>query len=359
MKTIKLFKTVASIAVLSAVSSTAWAAGTAAGTDVDNTASISYSVGGTAQTPIASSPTGNTVAGTAGTVTRFKVDKKIDLVVTSGSGVDATPGATKTIEYTLENQGNSTEFFKLAETQIGSDQFDTSTCNITTAPQTITASDTVQLIADATTTITVSCTIPPSDATVINGATSNLDLKATAVTDTAGATTYTESAGDSADPLVVDVVIADDNATTADPLTTDAGDRNASHSAVNTFTVNAAVLSVQKVSSVEKMSINGADDTSDPMRIPGATIKYTITVSNAAGGATATGIVISDTLPTGTTGPTASSSGLTFTSCSVTGPGTAAGECALTGAIVATNTASGISLAAGETATLTILATVN
>jgi len=316
---IKTIKTLLSVAVLTAATSSAWAAGTAAGTDVDNTASISYKVGTIDQTDIYSTPGGNSIPGVPGTagaptvaasLTSFVVDKKIDLTVTEGADVNVVPSATgQNITYTLTNTGNSTEYFLLAETQVGSDQFDTTTCSITTAPQTITGTDTVELIADATTTVTVSCNIPASSGTVTNGATSNIDLKATAVTDAGGATAHTESAADTA--AGVEVVLADANATTLDADATDGGARNASHSAVNTYIINTADLTVQKTSAVTKMVVNGADDATNPMRIPGSTIQYTILVTNTA--AEATHLKISDVIPGNLTYVAAS--------CSLTGDG--------------------------------------
>lgn len=368
---IKTIKTLLSVAVLTATTSSTWAAGTAAGTDVDNTASISYKVGTVDQTDIYSSPTGNSLPGVptvtgdggtvptiAATITNFVVDKKIDLTVTEGADVSTTPSATGVgITYTLTNTGNSTEYFKLADSQIASDQFDTSICTISAAAPAVagTGADTVQLAADASSIVTVSCTIPPSSGTVINGATSNIDLKATAVTDTTGATAHTESGADTA--AGVEVVLADANATTGDPLTTDGGDRNASHSAVNTYIINTAALSVQKTSAVTKMVVNGADDATDPKRIPGATIQYTIVVTNTA--AEATHLEISDVIPATLTYVAAS--------CSLTGDGIVnavapnpALGCSESGGTVSS---SSFTLPAGTigtptTATLTIDATV-
>lgn len=308
--------TLLSIAALAATTSSTWAAGTAAGTDIKNTASISYSVGAVGQTDIYSTPTGNSLPGVPGTSgaptvaaseTKFVVDKKIDLTVTEGADVNVVPGApAQGITYTLTNTGNSTEFFKVVESQIGSDNFDTTACDIS-APG-LTGTDTISLAADANATVTVSCNIPASSPTVKDGASSNIDLKATAVTNTGGATAYTETAG--ADTAAgVEVVLADSNATSGDALTTDGGARNASHSAVNTYNVSTADLSVQKTSAVTNMVINGASDNTDPKRIPGATIQYTILVSNKSGAADH--LVIEDILP----------NTLEFVSCALTGDG--------------------------------------
>lgn len=327
----KLLPTLISATLLSALTGTAWAAGTPANTDIDNTATISYSVGTVSQTPIESSEAGNSTPGAgAGTATTFKVDKKIDMLVTTGSAVNVVPGATsQAITFTLENQGNSTENFDLAATQVAAgDQFDTTGCSIT-AP----AALPVSLTADATQSVTVECDIPASSGTVTNGATSLIDLKATinGVTETAGA----DSAG------TVDVVFADDTGTT-----TDGSDRNGQHSATNTYTVNTADITVQKTSAVTKMSINGSDVTTNPKRIPGATIEYSILVSNAASAATATGIVITDPVPANTT--------YVASSCAVTGDATP--TCSLSGSDVTTAT---FDLAGGQSATLTFEVTVD
>jgi uncharacterized repeat protein (TIGR01451 family) len=324
MKTTTFTKTLLSVAVLAATASNVWAAGTAAGTDIDNKATISYSVGGTNQTPIESSEAGNSNPGTNnGSPTTFKVDKKIDLLVTSGTGVNVVPGTTaQSITFTLKNEGNSTESFNMTPSQVASgDQFDTTNCQVVspTLP--------VSLTADQTKSVTVNCDIPPSDAIVKNGATSKVDLMAQAqgVTETTGA----ESAN------TVDVVFADDTGTA-----TDGANRNAKHSATNTYTVNTADLTVKKTSAVTQDPFNG---TTNPKRIPGATIEYTITVSNAAGAATASGINITDTVPADLENITATVTGGTSTNATVAGNN------------VSTTP---FDLAAGETATLTITATV-
>lgn len=314
-------KTLLSVAVLSAITSNTWAAGTAAGTDIDNTATLSYAVSGTNQTPIESSEAGNSTPGAGnGSATTFKVDKKIDLLVTAGSGVNVVPGTTiQPITFTLTNEGNSTEDFSFATTQVSGDNFDTLNCS---TPANVT------LAADATQTITVNCDIPANDGTtVVNSSTSQVDLKATAVgvTETAGA----ESAN------TVDVVFADDTGTA-----TDGADRNAQHSAVNTYTVNTADITVAKTSAVTQDPFNG---TTNPKRIPGATIEYTITVTNAAGAATATGINISDPVPADLENITATITGGNSTTATVAGNNVSTAP---------------FDLAAGETATLTITATV-
>jgi len=329
-------KTLLSVAVLSAITGSAWAAGTAAGTDIDNTASIAYSVGGTSQTAIESSEAGNSTPGAGqGTATTFKVDKKIDLLVTGATTTNVVPGQTGVddnteLNFTLKNEGNSTESFTLTPSQVatgGTDTFDTSNCTVTTPALP------VSLTADQTIAVKVECDIPPSSAVVTNGASSLVDLLAEAQ----GAAAQAAADAGADNPATVQTVLADDTGTG-----TDGAIRNAKHSAISTYTLNTADLSVGKTSAVTADPENGVS--ANAKRIPGATIEYTITVSNAAGAAAATGIVISDALP----------GDLTYSSCSVSGSGIA--NCAEAGGSI---TSGAFDLAAGETATLTIIATVN
>ncbi len=299
----KITKKILSVAILTAITSTAWADGTLAGTNVDNTATITYSVSGTVQPVIGSSEAGNSAGG--GTPTSFEVDKKIDLSVTAGSAVNVVPGAnSQTITYEILNEGNSTEDFQFTiKDDVSGDDFDPSSACST--PATISIPPSI-LIPPTPTTISVTCDIPSS---VSNGDTSDIDLKATVV-DGAG-NPYTESGTEAAN--TIDVVLADDKGsatdTGAETVTPGSGLRNATHSAINTYTASgaAADLTVQKVAAVTNDPINGA---STPKRIPGATIVYTITVSNADGASDATHLVISDILDTD----------LTYVGCTVGGP---------------------------------------
>ena len=76
----------------------AFAIGTDAGVSINNRATVSYSVGSVAQTPIESSPTGNATPGVATARTRrFVVDNKIlHTVAEVGTSVNRhAPGATE------------------------------------------------------------------------------------------------------------------------------------------------------------------------------------------------------------------------------------------------------------------------
>ena len=76
--------------------------GTNAGIDVNNEATVNYSVNSISQT----AQTGSTT---------FKVDRKVDVVVSSATVLDATPGETgKLLLFTVTNKTNDTLDFNLA-----------------------------------------------------------------------------------------------------------------------------------------------------------------------------------------------------------------------------------------------------
>jgi len=354
---IKIMKSLISIAILTAINTSASAApiGTPAGTTINNTASISYSVGGTDQTAIESSLSGNTTPGAGnGSATQFTVDKKIDLLVTKGSDVTVVPeDVNKNITFDVKNEGNSTEYFKLSQTNLangggaGQDDFDpvAASCSIT-AP----ATNPVQIASGDTTTVTVKCDIPVASTTVANGKTSSIDLMATAVTgsniadpayqETAGADTAINASGSE------DIVLADDIGSATDIAVGNAGNRNATHSAINNYKIVTADLKVTKTSAVFSDPFNGlASGGNNPKRIPGAEIEYTITIENS-GAVTATDIVMTDPLPANMT--------YVASSCSVSGS-VAPATCNLSAANIVS---SSFSLAAAGTATLTFRATV-
>jgi len=95
-----------SVALLGAVAmtSTAMAGGTEAGTIITNTPSLSYSMSGT--TKALEAP-----------ATSFVVDKKIDFELTRSESTEhkVVAGEKKTVEFQLTNLGNSAETFKLSK----------------------------------------------------------------------------------------------------------------------------------------------------------------------------------------------------------------------------------------------------
>jgi uncharacterized repeat protein (TIGR01451 family) len=297
----KLLKLSFSLAVLLG-SQASFAGGTEAGTLVENTATLSYSVGGAPQSDIQSA------------VSDFLVDNKVDLNVTgnSASNVIVGPSSARStvgnkLSYTLTNEGNLAQAFEIGVTHLTTDQFDAGTapttpgpqaaeaCQYTITPTTVPATaatgpfnltdtPTVSLGIDETALIEVTCSMPNSP-DVIDGNLSTIDVLATAVD--ASGVIMAETAGlDNED--AVDVVLADDDAAT----TTDTSDRNAMHSDTQTFEIDAPLLSVVKTSAVISDPFNLAVN---PKRIPGAIVEYTITIQNASD-SVATGVTASDLL---------------------------------------------------------------
>ncbi len=100
----------------------AWALGTDAGTQVSNQATVSYSVGGAAQTPIDSDPLGNSIPG-LGNPTTFLVDRRVSftLAPTDAVHTPVTPGGVDVFAaYTLTNTGNAIMDFRLTLAQLSS-----------------------------------------------------------------------------------------------------------------------------------------------------------------------------------------------------------------------------------------------
>jgi uncharacterized repeat protein (TIGR01451 family) len=142
-----------------------------------------------------------------------------------------------------------------------------------------------QVAADGSSRVFVVVNVPLGRAT---GDVAGVRLTATAAEATASGslgTTISQTSG--ANTSGVDTVFAD---TSADDNTA----RDGIHFAEDDFTILAAALSLSKTSRVVSDPFNG---TTNPKMIPGAVVEYCIAVANAAGGATATNLGVSDTLP--------------------------------------------------------------
>ncbi len=284
----------------------AQAAGTASGTSVDNRATVSYAVGATAQPVIESSPTGNSTSGAGnGTDTSFVVDNRIDLTVAELSGsytTVAAGGTNEVLVYTVTNTGNGTQDYSLAAADNATDPFG-GTDNFDATPVGVfvdanangtydagvdLATFVDELAADAAATVFVVRNIP--------GGQANGDISA--VTLTAQVAQGGGVGAQGADILTDDSAIADDPATVQIVFADAAGDTDAAndgaHSDSDAYRVGAAQITVSKSSAVVSDPINGA---TNPKAIPGATVEYTVVVSNAVGAsATATNVQVADSL---------------------------------------------------------------
>jgi len=282
----------------------AWALGVVANTSIGNDATLTYSAGGVVQ------PTVNTDVPAGQTHSdEFVVDKKIDMILTTTDTdqLDVTPGQTDQItHFKFVNEGNANQYFKfevsnmanggVADYNAEADNEDTintmdieySTDNGTTWTA-LPASGVIQVssyeqaanIANATVLFRVKSDIPTAP-TGADGDVMNIELKATAVTDSTGNTAETESTTE--DPTVVDVVLADgvDHASLGD--TTESGgdaEKDGIDLARSGYKIKTPVLSAIKTSCVVNDPVNG---TTTPKRIPGAVIRYMIDIKNTGTG---------------------------------------------------------------------------
>lgn len=298
---------------------TVHAAGTASGTSISNLSTLNYSVGGVAQPAIGSSQAGNSSG--AGTPTTFVVDNRVNVTVatTDATFVSVVPGAlARVTTFTVTNTGNTVQDFALTSAQAvngqtlfgGTDNFDTPACSqfVETAggagyqagSDTTTFID--ELAADATRTVYVVCNIPAGQ---VNNDNAIVGLIATARAGGGGGVlgaVLTETAG--ADTAGVDIVFGD--AAGTDDLA-----RNANHSSRSAYRVVSAALSVAKISTLICDPFNG---TTNPKHIPGAIVRWTITITNT-GAASATLNTVTDAINAATA----------FDANLVTGAGGAAG----------------------------------
>ena len=334
----------------------AFAAGTTAGSTITNTATVNYQVGGVAQTAINAS-------------NNITVDRKITLTVAEvGSATTSVaPGALAQVTtFTVTNTSNATLDLGLTVAQLaggtaahgGTDNFDltglsafvdTNGNGTYDAGTDLAATFLDEVAADASRTVFLVGDVPIAR---INGDVAGVTLTAQArasggvgsqgavIAETVGANT----AG-------MDTVFAD----VAGPAAGDAA-RDGKASDDDDYTVSAPTLTVTKQSRVVSDPINGS---TNPKLIPGAVVEYCIVVTNAAGGAAANSVAISDPLPAQTTFVAASS----FLNGTYTGS-VPTGTCNLdgsSGGSVAAGTLSGTlgTIAAGTTRTLYFQVTIN
>jgi uncharacterized repeat protein (TIGR01451 family) len=276
----------------------AQAAGTAASTTVNNRATVNYTVGGVAQAPVESSPTGNSNPGVGnGANTSFVVDNRIDLSVTevSGGATTVSPGQTNVVAaFRVTNEGNASEGFALSSANLVGGTLFTHTDNTDVSNLRVfvdnpagggtagvydagidTAANINTLAADANVVVFVLADVALN---ATNGQYANVRLTARAAQPgTNGATLETETAG--ADTAGVDIVFGDTG-------------EDAIEAADDQYAVASAALTITKSSTLINDPFNGAVN---PKAIPGATVEYVVTVANT--GAVAAGAVnIADTL---------------------------------------------------------------
>ena len=318
----KLAALMVSAAVFGLASQSA-AALTASGTAISNTASLTYNVGGSAQTPIASSPLGNSIAGTAGAPTSFLVDKKVDFTVTGGAIVNVQPNqagvvgttpiaanSNTVLTYTISNIGNDPQGFILTAGNASpvdpTDVFDPTlfqtfvdTNNNGVYDTGDTGTSIATLAPGASVKVFILSTIPANSilaAPLVNGNQALVTLTAQAA-DTAGVLVAGSTVAGSTNgvALVATAAAAGSNATgglnvgTVDIVFAEVANaglglanpaNNGIAAANDTYNIQTASLTVTKLSSVVCDPVTG---NVAPNNIPGAAIQWAITISNAVG----------------------------------------------------------------------------
>ncbi len=355
----KLAALMVSAAVFGLASQSA-AALTASGTAISNTASLTYNVGGSAQTPIASSPLGNSIAGTAGAPTSFVVDKKVDFTVTGGAIVNVQPNqagvvgttpiaanSNTVLTYTISNIGNDPQGFILTagnaspvdptdvfdptlfQTFVDTnnngvyDAADTGTSIATLAPgasvkvfilSTIPANSIVPapLVNGNQALVTLTAQAADTTGTLVGGSTVAGSTNGVALAATAATAGSNATGGLNVDKVdIVFAEVANAGLGLANPA------NNGSAAANDTYNIQTAMLTVTKLSSVVCDPVTG---NVAPNNIPGAAIQWAITIANAAGAGVqpanlALPSAISDILNVNTTFDPNKVTGLTAATC--------------------------------------------
>ena len=292
------FLVASSVVTLSILGATpVFAAGTTQGTGITNNVNVNYQVGGVAQTQ-------QTAADT------FVVDRKVIFTLAEKASIGTTtvtPGQTaQTTTFILSNTSNDTLDFTITPSQIvggtaahgGTDAFNVTNllvCFDANADNACDAAPTAtltvnDLIADANATILVVGDIPLGAS---NGQVAGVTLTA-AVLNSNGSAITAATDGTVNGAGTVETIFAD-TVKTGNGGSSDA--RDGIDVATDDYTISAAVLSVFKSSLIISDGISGGNFKS----VPGAVVDYCISVANAAGGATATNINISDLVPAFTT----------------------------------------------------------
>ena len=301
-RTMKLLAGASGIALSAfGATSAAFAAGTASGSTISNTATVSYSVGGVGQPTVSNTP--NT----------FVVDRKVVFRVDETAPVATTtvaPGQTAAVTtFTVSNTSNATMDFGLAITQqAGGAGAHSNTDNFDVTAPVMYADTNLNGIYDPATDVTVLTFLDEVLADTSRTVFVVANVPAGRLTGDVAAVTLTGQARDGgvaavqgaisastagANTAGVDTVLAD---TAYDALNTASDGFGV---AKDDYTVLTAALTVNKVNRVIEDPINtvAGGNSANAKMIPGATIEYCIIIANGAGGGTATGISVSDPVP--------------------------------------------------------------
>jgi uncharacterized repeat protein (TIGR01451 family) len=260
----------------------AFAAGTPAGTVITSTVSATCTIGGAPQGPVFASAA-------------FTVDRRINLVVTKIADVATAPTLTNVaLPFLITNTGNTPLRFALQAQSRATNTWSMNNVRIyrdDNSNGVWNSGDTLysdagtfnDVASDATLTVLI---VSDTPAGVANGQSAIYDLIAAAV-DAGTLNLAAQTAGP--DTVGVDTVFSDSAGSAAGDAAHDGR-----HSAFGIYTVNSTSANV-----IMNKTVAILDQWGGNQPIPGATLRYTITVS-VTGSGTANNVVITDALPTNT-----------------------------------------------------------
>lgn len=269
-----------------------WAAGTAAGTTISNSATLSYLISASTTVTITSN------------IASFLVDQKVNLLVleVSGAATSVSPGQTRAVTtYSVTNLGNAPQGFNLTAalaltnpagpppfsvnnfSATGLSAYADSNNNGIYEALIDTGTSIPTLTADQSRRVFIVADIP---STVLNNQQSVVSLTATA---TAPATMAALIATPGPNTAGVDIVFAD----TAGAAPGDIA-RDAKHSAYDAYLTSGVGLTLNK--SVARV----LDPRGTAILMPGAVLTYQI-VATLSGTGTANNLMITDPMPANTT----------------------------------------------------------
>lgn len=398
--TTRVLKSVAALFAAAALAGSAYADGTDAGTSVENTFVLNFDVGAVPQPPITNDPT-STLPGVIvqGTPTLFTVDRLVDLTVAAvNTPLTVTPGASggaATLVFEVTNTGNDTQSYTFS-LQDGVDS-NGAVANFDATPYVISyqidddgtpgfgPGDTVVVVsevvpgtaaaaaalrtpdipADTTFRVLVSGDIPAGQT---DGTADDLIL----IAETRDPVTWVvEGASGSGGNVTAPETGANNLESVAQNVLADGfgtgeeGDEDGRFSAQGTFIVASPDLDAAKT--VDVIATEGetpfdcatdaAITASPQFSTPGSCIEYVITVVNNGATAVASNVAIVDVLPAEIEFVAASFAGFDTTPAPVLAAPTANTVCDGTATSCSVGVSGG-SIAAGNTATLTIRALV-
>ncbi len=267
------------LTLLSAVNLSA--AGTTAGTSIVNNASLSFSVGGVKQTDVTSNDD------------TFVVDRKIDFLLENKDAeqILVVPGSTDQITtWSITNEGNLAQKFAFTAAQLTGGETVYSDADTQDSTGLIVEYDnagtwtvltTLEIAVDATISLRIKTDI---NIARVDGDVMNISLTAKAIDASGNLETNTAGADNKA---VEDTVLAEGAGATGDIK------ENGIFVAWGGYIIAAPNLSLSKTSCVLTDPINL---TSNPKRIPGATVLYILDISNTGTSTDATDVNVSDDL---------------------------------------------------------------